>query len=206
MKRIALLSQKGGSGKTTVAVHLAVAAQQAKQRVVLIDTDPQQSATVWSTARDNETPIVATAAVGDLAKVLDAAQVEHMSIAIVDTAPHTAPDAARVAKSVDLVVIPCRPTAFDLAAVSSAVEIAKAAKVRAVFVLSACPFRAPEIRETREVLAAYGLPIFPGEITERRAFARAIATGRAVTEFESEGKAATEIRALWHWIKKEQLR
>ena len=206
MKTIALLSQKGGSGKTTVAVHLAVAAEQAKERVVLIDTDPQQSATVWGTARESLTPIVATAAVGDLEKVLDAAQVEHMSLCIVDTTPHAAPEAACVAKSVDLIVIPCRPTAFDIAAVSSAVEIARAAKVRAVIVLSACPFRAPEIRETREVLAAYGLPIFQSEITERRAFARAIATGRAVTEFEAEGKAATEIRALWRWIKKEQLR
>lgn len=203
MKSIAFLSQKGGSGKTTLAVHTAVAAQESGERVVLIDTDPQKSATVWGEARQVEAPIVATAAASDLETVLQAGRQEKMSLAIVDTAPHTAPDAAKIAKAVDLIVIPCRPTAFDLAAVGNAVEIVRAAKTKAVLVLSACPFRSPEIEETRGVLAEYGLPVFPGEITDRRAFARAVASGRSVTEFESEGKAAIEIRALWNWLKEQ---
>ena len=115
-----------------------------------------------------------------------------MTLCIIDTAPHAAPDAARVAALADLVVIPCRPTAFDLAAAGSAVEIVKAAKARAVFVLSACPLRAPEIAETRAVLEAYGFPVAPVAIIDRRAFARALASGRAVTEFDGEGKAAHE--------------
>ncbi|KXK48044.1 MAG: hypothetical protein UZ10_BCD003000008, partial [Bacteroidetes bacterium OLB10] len=77
------------------------------------------------------------------------------------------------------------------------------AGVRAVFVLSACPFRSPEIAETRTVLAEYGLPVAPTEIIDRRAFARAVATGRSVTEFESDGKAAIEIRAFWMWLREE---
>lgn len=128
-----------------------------------------------------------------------------MTLCIIDTAPHAAPDAARVAQVADLVVIPCRPTAFDLAAVGSAVEIVRAAGVRAVLVLSACPSRSPEVGEARGVLEGYGFPVAPVEITERRAFARAVASGRAVTEFEANGKAAEEIRALWHWLK-EQMR
>jgi len=203
MKSIAFLSQKGGSGKTTLAVHTAVAAQESGERVVLIDTDPQKSATVWSDARQSETPIVATIAASDLEKVMLAAQQEAMTLAIVDTAPHTAPDAAKIAKAVDLIVIPCRPTAFDLAAVSNAVEIVRAAKTKAVLVLSACPFRSPEIAETRQVLSEYGLPMCPHDITDRRAFSRAVATGRAVTEFEEEGKAALEVRALWAWLKEQ---
>ncbi|MBF0476408.1 MAG: AAA family ATPase, partial [Deltaproteobacteria bacterium] len=204
-KSIAFLSQKGGSGKTTLAVHTSVAAQESGERVVLIDTDFQKSATTWSEARTVDTPIVATAAASDLATVLEAARNENMAFAIIDTAPHAAPDAARIAQAVDLVIIPCRPSAFDLAAVSGTLEIVKAAKVQGVFVLSACPFRAPEISETRAVLAEYGLPVAPVEIIDRRAFARAIATGRAVTEFESNGKAASEIRSLWDWLK-EQIR
>ncbi len=203
MKSIAFLSQKGGSGKTTLAVHTAIAAQESGERVVLIDTDPQKSATVWSDARQSETPIVATIAASDLEKVMLAAQQEAMTLAIVDTAPHTAPDAAKIAKAVDLIVIPCRPTAFDLAAVSNAVEIVRAAKTKAVLVLSACPFRSPEIAETRQVLSEYGLPMCPHDITDRRAFSRAVATGRAVTEFEEEGKAALEVRALWAWLKEQ---
>lgn len=203
MKSIAFLSQKGGSGKTTLAVHSAVAAQESGERVVLIDTDPQKSATVWSEARQSESPIVATVAASELEKVLKAAHQDKMSLAIVDTAPHTAPDAARIARTVDLIVIPCRPTAFDLAAVSNAVEIVRAAKKNAALVLSACPVRSPEIAETRQVLSEYGLPVCPYDITDRRAFSRAVATGRAVTEFEEEGKAAAEIRALWNWLKEQ---
>lgn len=97
-------------------------------------------------------------------------------------------------------IIPCRPTAFDIAAVGNAVEIVRAASVRAVLVLSACPFRAPEIAETRLLLAEHGLPLAPVTITDRRAFARAIATGRAVTEFDPTGKAAEEIRDFWQWL------
>lgn len=200
MKKIAFLAQKGGSGKTTLVVHAAVAAAEAGERVVVIDTDPQKSATVWRDARAQETPIVATAAAADLGRVLDAAANEGMTLAIVDTAPHAAPDATRIVRAVDLVAIPVRPTAFDIAAAGSAVDIVKAAGVRAVFVLSACPFRSPEIAETRSVLAGYGLAIAPVDIIDRRAFARAVATGRAVTEFESDGKAAVEIRALWAWL------
>lgn len=203
MRKIAFLAQKGGSGKTTLAVHTAVAATEAGESVVVIDTDPQKSATVWGDARSQEAPIVATAAASELGRVLEAADQERMTLAIVDTAPHAAPDATRIVRAVDLVAIPVRPTAFDIAAAGSAVDIVKAAGVRAVFVLSACPFRSPEIAETRTVLAEYGLPIAPVEIIDRRAFARAVATGRAVTEFESDGKAATEIRALWAWLKEQ---
>lgn len=203
MKTLAFLSQKGGSGKTTLAVHTAVASHEDGECVVVVDTDIQRSATTWSEARQAGTPVVAPVAAAELDAVINAARHDAMTLCIIDTAPHAAPDAARVARAADLVVIPCRPTAFDLAAVGSAVEIVKAAKARAVFVLSACPFRSPEIAETRAVLAGYGLPVAPVEITDRRAFARAVATGRAVTEFENHGKAAEEIRALWKWLKEQ---
>lgn len=201
MKTIAFLSQKGGSGKTTLAVHTAVAATEDGQRVVIVDTDIQHSATTWSEARAAAAPVVATAPAANLAEVVAAARGDAMTLCIIDTAPHAAPDAARVARLADLIVIPVRPTAFDIAAAGSAVDIVQAAGTRAVFVLSACPFRSPEIAETRAVLAGYGLPVAPAEITDRRAFARAVASGRAVTEFESSGKAAEEIRALWLWLK-----
>jgi chromosome partitioning protein len=80
------------------------------------------------------------------------------------------------------------------------VLIVRAAKVKAAFVLSACPVRAPEVADTRAALGLHGLAVAGPEITDRRAFARAIATGRAVTEFETHGRAAEEIRALWKWM------
>jgi chromosome partitioning protein len=203
MKTLAFMSQKGGSGKTTLAVHTAVAASEEGDKVVIVDTDLQKSATTWGEARQHETPIIATVAAVQIDEVIAAARHDAMTLCIVDTAPHAAPDAARVARCADLVVIPCRPTAFDLAAAGSAVEIATAAQARAVFVLSACPFRAPEIAETRQILEGYGFPVAPVEIVDRRAYARAVSTGRAVTEFETNGKAAEEIRLLWHWLKEQ---
>lgn len=201
MKTIAFLSQKGGSGKTTLAVHCAVAAMEAGERVFVVDTDPQQSVTSWGKSRAVEAPVIATTSAVALLRVFSAARQEDMGLAIVDTAPHAAPDATRIARAVDLVVIPCRPTAFDIAAAGRAVDIVRAAGTRAVFVLSACPFRSPEIAEARAVLATFGLPVSPVEIVDRRAFARAVASGRAVTEFEGSGKAAGEIRALWAWVR-----
>lgn len=200
MKVMAFLSQKGGAGKTTLAVHTAVAAHEAGIGVVLIDTDPQRSATAWGEARQRDTPLIATTDVSELQRVLDTARSEDIALAIVDAAPHAAPAAANIARAADLIAIPCRPTAFDLAAAVGAVRIVKAADVPAAFILSACPFRAPEIAEAREALSGYGLPVAPVEITERRAFARAVASGKAVTEFEANGKAAGEIRALWSWL------
>jgi chromosome partitioning protein len=203
MKVVAFLSQKGGSGKTTLAVHTAVAAQECGERVAVVDTDIQKSATTWKQARADDTPTLVTVSPSELSDVIKAARHDAMTLCIIDTAPHAVPDAARVAAIANLVVIPCRPSAFDLAAAGAAVKIVRAASAKAVFVLSACPFRAPEISETRALLKNFKLPVAPVHITDRRAFARAVATGRAVTEFDSEGKAAQEIRSLWQWIKEQ---
>jgi chromosome partitioning protein len=170
------------------------------RRTVIIDTDPQGSAGTWGEARQAPAPVVATADVSALARVLAAARTDGMDLAIIDSAPHAAPAAGTIARAVDLIVIPVRPAAFDLAAVESAARIVKAAGTRAVMVLSACPIRAPEIAETRAALAGFGLPVAPAAIHDRRAYARAVATGAAVTEFDAGGKAAAEIRELWTWL------
>lgn len=201
MKILAFLSQKGGSGKTTLAIHTAVAASEDGLKVLIVDTDPQQSATLWASGREAAEPQVATVPASELDRVLAAAREESIDLVVIDSAPHAAPEAARIARAAGLVLIPCRPTAFDLAAARSAAMIVKAAEVPAAFVLSAAPSRAPEIAETREALGEYGLPVSPAVITDRRAFSRAVASGRAVTEFEGEGRAAEEIRALWKWTK-----
>ena len=203
MKTIAFLSQKGGGGKTTLAVHCAVAAIGKGLRVAIIDTDPQGTATRWGQSRESNSPAVAKATAQQLDDVLTAARHDKMTYCIIDSAPHASPSASRVAAAADIIVIPVRPTAFDLAAVPATVAIVQAAKKPAAFVLSACPTRSPEIGEVADVLASYGFSVAPVIIHERRAFSRAVATGRAVAEFEPAGKAAAEIEALWKWIKGE---
>ncbi|WP_312283711.1 AAA family ATPase [Candidatus Igneacidithiobacillus taiwanensis] len=204
MRKIAVLSQKGGAGKTTLAIHLAVAASGSGERVVLIDTDPQQSASVWGRSRSKPDPVVATVAAPDLGRVFEAAKSEGMTLALIDTAPHAAPSASQIAGSADLALLPVRPSVLDVAAAAAMVRIIQAAKVPASFVLSACPPRAYEIQEAREALAVYGFPVAPVEIIERRSYARAIAAGAGVTEYE-DPRAAAETQDLWSWLIKEVL-
>lgn len=203
MRSIAFLSQKGGSGKTTLAVHIAVAAEASGERVILIDTDPQGSATAWTQARTEERPLVEKTTASSLARVMERARRDHLTLAVIDTAPHATPGVDTIAAAVDFVLIPCRPSAFDLAAIASSVQVAKAAGKPSAFVLHACDARAPEVAEARDVLTSHAFPVALVDIGHRRAFSRAISSGRAVTEFEAHGKAAKEIITLWKWIKQE---
>ena len=200
MRTIAFLSQKGGSGKTTLAVHTAVAAEQSGEKVFLIDTDPQGSAQAWSQARTQESPPVHKAIASTVKRLLEQAAQQQATLVVIDTAPHATPGVDVIVAAADFLMIPCRPSAFDLAAIAASVQVAKAAGKPAAFIMNACPARAPEVGETREVLKSYHLPLAPVAIGDRRAFARAVATGLAVTEFDPEGKAAEEITQLWKWI------
>lgn len=200
MRSIALLSQKGGSGKTTVAVHMAVAAEASGEHVTLIDTDPQGSVLAWRQARTVDRPDTTSATPSTIQRILDSARQGETTLAIIDTPPHLQPGTSALVAQADLLLIPCRPTAFDLATIPASVQVAKAAGKPAVFILNACPARAPEVREAIDVLATYRVPVAPMTIGERRAFVRAIASGRAVTEFEVRGTAAQEVTALWQWL------
>ena len=200
MRTIAFLSQKGGSGKTTLAVHIAVAAQGAGERVVLVDTDPQASASAWAQARKDEHPAVQRSAASGLAKLLEKARADGRTLAVIDTPPHAVPGVDLIARTADLLVIPCRPSVLDLAAVASSVALAKAAGKPTVFVLNACDARAPEIEQSKRVLAKHGFPVAPTDVGHRRAYSRALSTGSAVTEFEPKGKSAEEINGLWAWL------
>ena len=203
MKIVAFMGQKGGTGKTTLAVHIAVVAGQEGQKVVLIDTDPQQSATFWGDSRKAETPIVATATPGQLPEVLAAARAEGVTLVVLDSAPHSSPNASEVARFADFIVIPTRASAFDLAAAESTVKIVKAANKPFGFVLNAIDQKVAESGEALEFLdTQYGGAVAPYRVANRIAFARAIATGQGATEFDvTEGKARAEIKLLWKWIK-----
>jgi len=196
MKTIAVMSQKGGAGKTTLAVHLAVAAHARGLRVAVLDTDPQESATVWAKAREADEPTVAPIHATKLAAALEKARSSGFDVVIVDTAPNAGTDAVDVASLATKIVIPVRPSVFDLSAAKRTIEIVRKAGVNSLLVLSACPHRAPENAMAREALGLSGLPVAETAIGDRRPFARAIQTGRAVIEFEPDGKAAEEINAL----------
>ncbi len=203
MDLVAIASQKGGAGKTTIAVHLAVAAAIAGERVVIIDTDPQGSAMSWgrSRARTEQTTRVDVqkASALELLDLCRRMEADGFSVAIVDTEPKTGLAASRALELANLALMPLRPSAFDVDAIGATATLVRATDVpAAAWIINACPPRAPEIAQTRDVLHEYEFPI-AGELGERRAYRRAVASGRSVLEFEPNGSASDEIRALWSW-------
>jgi chromosome partitioning protein len=210
VKVIGLLSRKGGVGKTTLACHLAVLAQEAGRRAVLIDLDPQRSAAGWWRAREAETPQLVETEPGQLSGILDAAREDSVDLVLVDTRPSVEADAVHVATLADYVLIPTRPSILDLRAILGTLDIIKGASRRAMIVLNACPpargaGEASIVSDARQALKAFGVPVSANTLTQRAAFSQAMVAGLTATEAEPDGKAAKEMRALWRTIEKELL-
>jgi chromosome partitioning protein len=203
MKTVAIISQKGGSGKTTLAVHLAVCAEIAKQRAAIIDLDPQGSALEWYRRRANETPEVVASTPEQLPRMIEQAQKNGADIIIIDTAPHSDRAAVIAAELADLILIPCRPSVFDIAAISTTLNLLKLTqgRERAAILLNAVPARGGLTDEAEQGLSAMAT-VIPIKINQRAAYSHAINDGRSVEEFEPKGKATQEIRALYKWIMK----
>jgi chromosome partitioning protein len=201
MQTIAILSQKGGAGKTTLAVNLA--AEAARSRVsLIIDTDPQATASRWGQWRGGGDPeVVDCGAPTLLAVKLAKAGELGADLAVIDTPPHADAMARQAARLADLLLIPCRPRAFDLAAIEATAELVRSSRKPAFVVFNAGPPRAPHIyREAASLIEGdFGLQIAPVVLPERAAFHHSVATGLTAPEHEGHGKAAGEIRELWAW-------
>lgn len=206
MKVIAVLNQKGGSGKTTIATHLARALQLAGADVLLVDSDPQGSARDWAAVREDQPLTV----VGidrptidrDIKKV--ASKVDFV---VIDGAPQAADLAVSAIKAADFVLIPVQPSPYDIWATADLVELVKQrieltdGKLKAAFVVSRA-IRGTRIgAEVADALTGYGLPILDSRITQRVSYPGTAATGTTVLEQEPDGDAAAEIRALANEIK-----
>lgn len=199
MMTIAVFSQKGGAGKSTLAMHLAVAASQT-MKVVLIDADPQATVATWAADRSSSQPFVARTDPASIERLLAGARDEGYELAIVDCPPHAAPGTLSLLRASDHIVIPAQPTMPDLAATARSVALARAAGKAYSFVVNRAPTRAPEITQALDALSAGG-PVSPVVIGDRRAFSRALTQGLAVTEFASSAsKAAAEVSDYWIWL------
>lgn len=203
MKTLAVISQKGGAGKTTLALHLAVAAEMAGKRTAVIDLDPQASATSWKDLRQAQTPAVVSAQAARLQQVLQTAAEHGAALAIIDTAPHSESAALAAARQSDLVLIPCRPAILDLKAISSTVDIAKLAGKELYVVLNAVPPRGTLGTEAAAAIEGYSVPVVPIMICHRAAYMNALTAGQTAQEYDPEGKAAEEIKGLYKWTCKQ---
>ncbi len=200
-----MAASKGGAGKTTLAVHLAVLASQSEP-TVLVDLDDQRSATSWWQRRKTNTPRLVTAAVDQLTKVQEEAVSQGISLLIVDTAPRV--ETAPLSEVSSFVVIPTRPGVLDLDAVGKSIQEVASSGVRGAVVFNGCPpsrgsREASIVQEAREVLKRSPVPVAPMSLGLRASLSHALITGQAVHEYEPGGKAANELSVLWRWIKKE---
>jgi chromosome partitioning protein len=200
MKIVAIISQKGGAGKTTLAVHLAAAAAAAGHSTAIIDLDPQATAASWSDRRTAEAPEVISGQATRLPALVNAARQNGANFLVLDTAPNADQVVSLAARAADLVLIPCRAAAFDLEAIETTLMLAKAAMKPAYVVLNAVPPRSGIGKEAADGLASKGVAVAPQQITHRAAFAHGVIDGRTAQEFEPHGKAAEEVAALYTWL------
>ncbi len=206
MRVVAFSSQKGGSGKSTLSAHLSVFADAPGKPALLIDTDPQASLAFWHELRAAETPILVKCTAKDLPAVIEEAKTEGIDWVFIDTPPHNAAAIAEAMRAADLVVVPLRPAVFDIAAVAATLDMAKALNKSALPVINAAPARrilgeASVVAEARQALAGMGATAWDGQVTNRAAFAHALASGQAVHEFEPSSPAAAEMVKLWEAVR-----
>jgi len=200
MRSVAITNQKGGSGKSTLSVNLAVEATRRGERVLIIDTDPQGSALSWASLRGPLPPEVEAVETARVPIRLYRARVDGVTLVIVDTQPRAEIPLAALLRSVDFALVPLRPSSFDLAILEKTLRPILAARRPGCIVLNSCPARAPEVARTRAAVQDVGLPLAPVELGERRSYMRAAASGRAVSEFEANGPAAQEVANLWRYL------
>jgi len=201
MRTIAVVSQKGGAGKTTLALHIAVAAELSGLSTAMLDLDPQGTAEAWAAWRKEEPPEVIGAKASTLPRTLEKAATAGADLVVIDTPPMAQAEARAAAQAADLILIPCRPRPFDLHAIQTTAGLVLDMGKPAFVIFNAGPPRGTvAYTEATEVATLIGFKVAPVHLTERAAFHVATRDGRSAQEMEPEGKAAAEVAAIWTWI------
>lgn len=206
MKTIAFMAQKGGVGKSTLAIHVAVAAEADKKNVLLVDLDlHSKTAYEWALERKYSTPVVVEASLSEAKQLISQAENEGFDLVIFDCPPYFDDVVKEITKIVDLVVIPSQPEFGPIRAIGRIMD-----EIPGDFsiVLNLCQHglngcESAKTKEARELLENSSVSVAPVSITRRVALTDALNGGDSVFEFESQGKAAKEIKKLYEFLIKE---
>ncbi len=205
MKIITLLSQKGGSGKSTLTLCLGVYAESLGKDVLIIDLDTQSTSAGWyqrrkSTGKDS--PAVIPAHGIQLPELLQSARDNDADYVFIDTAPHSADVAAKAVAASDLILIPCRPSIHDITAIENSVTIAKLHNTKSAVVINSIHPNAPQqfFEVSSAISDSYNVLVLPVSIPQRSEFMHSMTSGETPTETEPNGKDAGEIEALLRHI------
>ncbi|MCZ6720195.1 MAG: ParA family protein [Proteobacteria bacterium] len=200
MRVLTFASQKGGSGKTTLAGHIAVQAEaMGAGPVALIDTDPQGSLADWWHERESETPVFAHTSVSELASDLRELADMGMKLVVIDTPPAITSMIEKVIEVSELVVIPTRPSPHDLRAAGATVQLVEALNKSMMFVVNAASRRARITSEAAIALSQHGI-VAPVTIHQRTDFAASMIDGRTVMELDPKARSSKEIAQLWDYM------
>lgn len=202
MQIIAIASQKGGSGKTTLATHLAVQAEKMGAGPVgVIDTDPQGTLADWRKARHGESPHFATAGPQGLVRAIDTMRRDGVKLLFIDTPPAIGATIGRVIRLADVVVVPTRPSPNDLRAIGATVALVEGLGKPLVFLVNGAAPRARITAEAAVALSQHG-PVVPAIVHQRVAYAASMTDGRTAMELPAGAKSGEEIATVWKYLKK----
>lgn len=201
MRIISLISQKGGVGKTTLAINLAAAAHQRGKGVIIADTDPQQSTYRWYLARKEEHPLpyVASVFTDVLPSFVEKARANGADYCFIDTSPNSTEESLAIADQSDLLLVPCSPSFVDLRALKRTENIVRLSEKPALAILNLCPTYGNEADQASQALRQLGFPVCPHRLVTRAAARRAYALNLSVFEYEPSGKAAEEFDAIFRY-------
>ncbi len=194
-----IAQRKGGAGKTTLALHLAVAWAGAGRRVAVVDVDPQGSLRRWAEERaaqgiDGGPDVVALTgwrATGEVERLA-----RSHDLVVIDSPPHADTDARTAIRAASRVVVPMQPSRMDLWSTQAILDVARDERRPAILVLNRVPARSRLADQVSAEAAALGVPLAQTRIGNRVALANALITGHGVTELDRPGVAGDEIRAL----------
>ncbi len=202
MYTIALLSQKGGAGKTTIATCIARQLQLEGEDVILVDSDPQGSARDWRAATDQDTVLVVGMDRPTLDKDIKMLSNDGKKWIIVDGAPRSEQMTISSIKAADLIVIPVQPSPYDIWAAEDLVSIVKSrqeitnGKPKAAFLISRAIKRTELGKEVVSALEDFGMPVMKAKTTQLVTYPKSASMGLTPMDIESDGNAAREIRAI----------
>jgi chromosome partitioning protein len=198
MIKIAVVSQKGGAGKSTLALHLASEGATRGRKALLLDLDPQGNLVGWAQRRGDELPpdVDAIHASKLLVQIVEA-EAEGYDLLVLDTAPSADRASVLAAEAADLILIPCRPAQFDLDAIKATLATARATKRQHMVVLNAAPVRSRVVDEALALMKQEGADVSRVIVHHRVAFQHCLTDGATAAEFEPGGAAAKEIAGLY---------
>ena len=198
MDVIAIIAQKGGTGKTTLALSMAVAAHRAGRTAAIIDLDPQASASNWGDRRKANQPAIVSAQPARLPQILEAAEESGADLIVIDTPPRAEQAAIAAARAAHLVLVPCRPSIFDLETFSTTLDLIAAVGSKPLAaVLNAVPTRGQKRQQAEQALKELDISVCPEVFGARVAFDHANTVGLSAQEYEPASKAAEEIQNVY---------